>query len=122
MISPSRQLLILLREGIDTDGHKHNMASLAAKSGLSAQALAKMLSGKTRSPRLLTIRAVCAVYALPIDYFDCDTEAACRAWLERHHRTRSPLIAEIARIADQLSPHHRHSLNAVIRWLDAGTS
>jgi len=122
MIKPCQQLALLLEEGIDTQGHTHTLASLAAKSGVSDQALANLLSGKTGSPRLLTVRAICAVYGLSIDYFDLDTERACRLQLEQHRRAQLPLIAEIAHMADQLSPDDQQSLNTVIRWIRADGS
>lgn len=122
MIKPYQQLAILLEEGIDPKGYTHTLVSLAAQSGVSSQTLSNLLNGKTGSPRLLTVRAICAVYGLSINYFDLETEQACRACLERHRRTQLPLLGEIAQISEHLSQDNQRRLTTIIRWIFAGKS
>ncbi|HEX2619339.1 MAG TPA: helix-turn-helix transcriptional regulator [Phototrophicaceae bacterium] len=118
-MNSNHQLALLLEFGVDTFGRSHTIQSIALATGIADQTLLNWLHGKTTSPRLNTIRAVCQVYGISLAYFDLETETACRTYLMRHHYQRFPLIHTINEIAQQLSPTIQDQLKSIIRWIRA---
>lgn len=123
VISAGRQIAILLENGVDTHGQSYTLASAAAATGISDQALSNLLHGKTESPRLETVRALCHLYGISLSYFDLEAEEACRAYLSRHRQRFGPAtVREIVSLSDQLSPRGKRNILAILHWIRAGQS
>jgi transcriptional regulator with XRE-family HTH domain len=120
--SVSQQLALLLEHGIDSSGQFYTVQKLSDVSGISDQTLLNILNGTTTSPRLKTARAICQVYDLSLDYFDLDTSANCRAYLERHRQRHIPLIREIDSSVSQLPPDGQRQITRVLFWIKAARS
>lgn len=118
-ISPAAQFALLLMEGVDRQGRSYTLPEVAAATGLSGQTLHNLLKGTTDSPRLNTLRELCQLYGISLDYFMLDSEAACRACLWRHRLTVFPLLDDIASQTDTLSPEAQRRLTTIIGWLRA---
>jgi transcriptional regulator with XRE-family HTH domain len=119
-ISAGRQFAILLEEGVEMQGQRYTLAGAAAATGISDQALANLLHGKTESPRLQTARALCRLYGISLAYFDLETEEACRAYLAHHRQRFGPAtVREIVSLSDQLSPRGKRNILAILRWIHA---
>ena len=87
------------------DGVPHSLAALAHATELSEQSLRYLLEGRTQYPRLNTVRRLCRFYDISLDYFGCETEAECRAYLAQLAAQRaSPLVREIDQTAETLTP------------------
>lgn len=110
-LSLDRQLAVLLTEGVAPDGRPASPPQVAAAIGLSHQALLNLLQGKSRRPRLHTLRALCQFYAISLDYFDCPGEADCRAHLA---------VRQIAEQTLQLTPWGRRQMQVLLTWLEQG--
>ena len=124
-ISAAEQLALLLEYGLDLSGKRYTVPQLAAAGQISDQTLLNILNGRTDSPRLSSVRAICAVYGLSVDYFDCETIAACRAYLSYHRQRVLPLVGDIADSASDLNPDNRQRIANIIRWIqsrESGTS
>ncbi len=120
-LSLDRQLAVLLTEGVAPDGRPASPPQVAAAIGLSHQALLNLLQGKSRRPRLHTLRALCQFYAISLDYFDCPGEADCRAHLAaRQIATASPTVRQIAEQTLQLTPWGRRQMQVLLTWLEQG--
>ena len=123
VLGTARQLALLFEHGVDTQGKPHTVGSAAAATGLSDQALANLLHGKTASPRLETARALCRLYGISLVYFDLETEDACRAYLLHHRQRLAPVVLqEIGALSDQLSPRGKRNILAILHWIQAGKS
>ncbi len=104
-VSFQEQFQILIDAVPAPDGRPYNMASIAKATELSEQSLLYLLEGRRQYPRLNTLRQLCRFYGISLDYFDCVTEAECRAFLVQHAaRQASPLVREIDRESESLSP------------------
>src|SRR5690606_10999217 len=91
-ISASDQIRLLLESAGEGD---INIRQLAKAIGISDQALANLLQGKSANPRLSTLLALCQHYGISLDYFACESETACREYLYRHQlQATSSLIGE----------------------------
>jgi len=120
-LSLDRQLAVLLTEGVAPGGRTASPPEVAAAVGLSYQALLNLLHGKSRRPRLHTLRALCEFYAISLDYFDCPDEADCRAHLAaRQIAAASPTVRQIAEQATQLTPWGRRQMQVLLTWLEQG--
>ena len=123
VINAGRQIAVLLEDGVDIHGHSYTLAGAAAATGISNQALANLLHGKSESPRLETARALCRLYGISLAYFDLETEEACQAYLLHHRRHFAPAtVREIVSLSDQLSPRGKRNILAILHWIRAGKS
>lgn len=114
-ISVSEQIRLLLELGTGAD---INISQVAQATGISDQALANLLQGKSANPRLSTLLALCQHYGISLDYFACESEAACRAYLYHHQmQAASPLIGAIENAAAHLSPKGQRNVLAIMEWM-----
>ena len=99
------QLRILIEFMPASDGLPHSLAAIAQATELTEQSLRYLLEGRTEYPRLNTARRLCRFYDISLDYFGCETEAACRAYLAQLASQRaSSLVHEIDQTAETLTP------------------
>lgn len=114
-ISVSEQIRLLLESAA---GAEVNISQVAQATGISDQALANLLQGKSANPRLSTLLALCQHSGISLDYFACETEAACRAYLYHHQmQAASPLLGEIENAAMHLSPKGQRNVLAIMEWM-----
>lgn len=98
-----------------------NFTEIAEATGISDQALANLLQGKSTNPRLRTLLTLCQYYGISLDYFECETVAACREYLYAHRlRHTSPLIGEIADAAGRLSAKGQRNVLTLMEWMRLG--
>jgi transcriptional regulator with XRE-family HTH domain len=104
-LSFQEQFRILIDAMPAPDGHPYSVAAIAKATELSEQSLFYLLEGKRQYPRLNTVRQLCRFYSISLDYFDCVTEADCRAFLVQHaSQNASPIIHEIDKQSNTLTP------------------
>lgn len=114
-ISVGEQVRLLLELRTEADV---NISRIAQATGISDQALANLIQGKSVNPRLSTLLTLCQHYGISLDYFACETEAECRAYLYNHQmQIASPLICEIESAAAHLSPKGQRNVLAIIEWM-----
>ena len=100
------------------NGQPHSLAAIARATELSEQSLHYLLEGRTEFPRLNTARRLCRFYDISLDYFGCETEADCRAYLAQLASQRaSPLVREINQTAETLTPSAKR--RALGYWSDS---
>jgi transcriptional regulator with XRE-family HTH domain len=116
-ISFQTQFRILIDMLRDPQGKPYSIATLAQAANVSDQSLLYLLDGRTQHPRLETVRALCRFYHISLDYFDCETEAACRVYLLEQISASSNLLHTIAVEATRLTPKGQRSVLAVLEWL-----
>jgi transcriptional regulator with XRE-family HTH domain len=117
-VSTNTQIRLLLEEGVDPAGRAYRPGEVAAATGISDQALANLVQGKSSNPRLETLLALSGHYGISLDYFACETEDACREYLRRHRaRHASPLICEIENESARLSARGQRNVLAIMEWM-----
>ena len=94
-----------------------SVKALARAMNMSDQTLLNLLDGSAASPRLETARAICSYYGITLDYFDCETEAACRDYLARHQLRASPLLQAIDEETAELSPRGKRNVLSLLEWV-----
>lgn len=115
-VSFQEQFRILLETLTTPDGTPYKLATIAQATDVSEQSLAYLLDGRTQYPRLNTVRRLCRFFDISLDYFECTTEAECRAFLvQRAAQSASPVIREINEQSETLTPSTKRS---VIRLLE----
>ena len=99
-----------------------SLRSVAQATGLTPQALAKLLAGHAANPRLQTLRALCGYYGIALDYFDCATIADCQAYLYAARCNGSPLLSRIESDLQTLSPRGQRNVLVVLEWMQRATT
>lgn len=84
---------------------------------MSPQALLNLLDDSSHYPRLETVRRLCRVYGISMDYFDCSTEKDCLDYLARQRVIRSTELEEIARSAEALTSRGQRNVLNILEWL-----
>lgn len=121
-VSVSEQISLLLEYGAEATGGRHSLSEIAEATGISYQALANLIQGKSTNPRLNTLLAICQYYGISLDYFACETVDACQECLYRHQvRVGCSLIGEIEHVSGSLSPKGRRNVLAIMEWMRLAT-
>lgn len=116
----SRQIALLIDEGITVTGHRASRADVARAIGLSHQGLSNLINGKSAHPRLRTLQALCRLYGISLDYFAATTEDECRACLRPPRAGQPACIDAIATAADTLSPWGQRQVLVLMTWIRCG--
>ena len=122
MLTFRQQLQLLLDEGHPVvEGKFKTPADIARHIGVSHQTLMNLLQGKSQNPRLNTVRGLCELYGVSLNYFDCHSEEACRVHLlqEALHDDTKPLH-EIATRAGTLSEQATARVLKLMDWMQLG--
>lgn len=112
-----RILMDMLRDG---HGKPYTLNTLAQAAAVSDQSLTYLLEGRSQFPRLDTIRAICRFYHISLDYFACETEEACRAYLLERLAESSSLLQNIASETAALTPKGKRNVLTMLEWLRQG--
>ncbi|MEO8396274.1 MAG: XRE family transcriptional regulator [Chloroflexota bacterium] len=113
-----RQFSILLETVRQPDGQPYSTAMIARATGLSEQSLLYLLDGRSVSPRLDTLRRLCHFYDISLDYFDCETEESCRAYLAKEVAGRSSaLVRDIAQESETLTSSGQRKVLVILEWV-----
>ena len=100
-----------------------NITQIAKAAGISSQALANIIQGKSENPRLKTLQALCQYYGISLDYFACESKAECEAFLYKHQmETASELVFEIEHEAAELSPKGQRNVLNIMEWMRRATA
>src|SRR5690606_33408408 len=111
-IPVNKQIELLLEHGRDTRGHRYSLADVAKRTGIRYQTLSNLINGSSNNPRLETLRSLCRLYSISLDYFCCETEEACLNILKQHIVHNSPNIQEIDDETSSLSPKGKRNVMA----------
>lgn len=115
------QFRLLIRFQTDAHGQPHSMTKVAEATGISVQTLLNLLDGTAGSPRYDNARRLCRFYGITLDYFDCETEAACRDYLAQHRiDAATPETHTIEEESQALSPRGKRNILAFIEWVRRG--
>jgi transcriptional regulator with XRE-family HTH domain len=122
-ITLSRQIALLFEFGVNKAGQSISLRDIEAGTGIRYQTLSNLLDGTANNPRLATLRELCGMFGISLDYFANDTEAACIQYLKQHRmKHASPLVLTIAQAAHNLSPTGLHNVLTVLAWMEAATN
>ena len=110
------QLRILIDTLPSPDGSSYTVAAIAKATELTEKSIRNMLNGRTQNPHLDTLRDLCRFYQISLDYFECESEAECRAFLEQNvAQQASDVVREIDQQAETLTPSAKSN---VLRLLE----
>ena len=119
----SRQLVLLFEKGVNRQGQSISLSDIEQATGIRYQTLSNLLDGTAANPRLDTLRAICSMFGISLDYFANESEAECMQYLHRHRlQYASPLVATIAREVDNLSAKGQHNVLTILTWIEAATN
>ncbi len=114
-----QQIHVLLEWTKEHRSRAFSLREVAAAAGISTQALSNILDGTTPDPRLNTLRNLCQLFQISLDYFSCQTEVACRDYLaQRLVDTGTPTVQQITSASEQLSSRARDNVLLVLQWLE----
>lgn len=116
MLSAGEQIAILLKYGVDYVGVVPRLTEIQAATGIKPQILQSLIRGTNTNPRLNTVRTLCDFYGITLDYFMCETEEACRAFLVKHQQATG--IGAIADGVDHLTPTSQNNLSRLVGVLE----
>ena len=120
-VNVGRQLALMVEHGVDAAGRTRHLREVADLTGIRYQTLANLIQGRTASPRLMTLLALCRFYGISLDYFACETEATCQDMLDRHRiSSASALISEIEQASNRLSARGKRNVLAIMEWMRSG--
>lgn len=96
-------------------------ADIARLTGISHQTLMNLLQGQNTNPRLDTLRALCELYGISLDYFDCENDVDCRAHiLQKATINRNSMVSEIIEHTEQLSATSKQRVLRLMEWMQLG--
>lgn len=95
----------------------HSLREIAAASGITTQGMANILDGITPHPRLDTLRNICRLFEVSLDYFECQEEAECELYLVQRS-IESGTLHVINSEALRLSPLAQENVLQVLQWLE----
>lgn len=118
-----QQITILFEMMVDATGKPHSANAVAAQTGISQQTILNFITGTIQNPRLDNLRTLCRFFGISLDYFDCQTEAECRAFLAQHQiNTQGEIIHEIAAQTESLSAKGKRNVLAVLLLIERATN
>lgn len=117
----NKQLELLLEHGRDADGQRYRLADIAKRTDIRYQTLSNLINGSSGNPRLETLRALCRLYDISLDYFSCETEESCLQILKQHIVDHSHNLQEISDETRSLSPKGKRNVMTIIEWMSRAT-
>ena len=114
----NKQIELLLKHGRDADGQRYTLADVAKRTGIRYQTLSNLINGSSSNPRLETLRSLCRLYDISLDYFACETEETCLNILKQHIVDNSHNIQEIDDETRSLSPKGKRNVMAIMEWMN----
>ncbi|MEQ8677204.1 MAG: helix-turn-helix transcriptional regulator [Aggregatilineales bacterium] len=121
-LSLSQKLSLLMEEGQPTNGKLiSSPADIARFTGMSHQTLMNLLQGQSTNPRLDTLRGLCDLYGISLDYFDCASADQCRAHLLQQATTRNAsVLREIMTRTEMLTADGKKRVLRLMEWMQLG--
>jgi transcriptional regulator with XRE-family HTH domain len=116
------QLRLLIEAVPAADGVYYTVGALAEALAMPRETLHKLLRGRSESPRLATVRRIARFYGITLDYFDCSTVDACRAYLMQRQMQHAPTLQAVTERSAVLTERGQHTLLAMIDWLRRRTT
>lgn len=100
---------------IESDPVYHNapLETIAAAIGSSHQTVSNLITGKTPSPRLSTVRSICEAFNITLDYFMSDTVDDCQQYLRQIWR-QTPDTLELDQKVQALSESNQDKLSHIL--------
>lgn len=119
-INQKIRLLIECAQAID-GAQISTPADVARLTGLSHQTLMNLLQGQNINPRLDTLRTLCELYGISLDYFGCENDQDCRAHiLQKATTNRNSMVSEIIEHTEQLSATSKQRVLRLMEWMQLG--
>jgi transcriptional regulator with XRE-family HTH domain len=112
-----QQFQILLETLRDSQGLAYSVSAIAQAVELSEQALLYLLDGRSEYPRLDTLRRLCRFLHISLDYFQCETEADCRAFLVQALAQQSNTLHAITVESEDISAGGQRNVLTILEWL-----
>lgn len=118
-LSVGQQLQYLIQWTKENRQKVYSIREIAAAGGITAQGIANILADITPHPRLDTLRNLCRLFEVSLDYFDCKDELECENFLVQGLiETRSNTLHLINAESMHLSPLAQENVLQVIQWLE----
>lgn len=118
-LSVGQQLHYLIQWTKENRKNAYSLRDIAAAGDITAQGVANILDGITPHPRLDTLRNICRLFEVSLDYFDCQDEAECENYLaKRSIEIGSDTLHLINSESMSLSPLAQENVLQVLQWLE----
>lgn len=122
LISINQQIAFLIEYGRDLQAKQYSLAEVAKLTGVRYQTLANLIDESSSNPRLKTLRALCQLYGISLDYFACETEESCINTLKQHQLANaSEEIHKIDNETSTLSAKGKRNVLAMMEWIRAAS-
>ena len=122
----SKKVNLLFRVFLKFDGKSYTNREVAEYVGVSIPTLVTIRNRPALNPTLSTLQGICKFFGVPLDYFNCETEAECLDLIKRVQignygmRTSeaSPLIRQIIEKTMRMSSESQQEVLKVVTWIE----
>jgi len=117
-ISLARRMQLLLNSTREPNGQPTAVTDLAAAIGVTPHTLLNIVHGRIDNPRFLTLRSLCVLYGISLDYFQLKTEEECHQYLATQHlKVDTPLVQQIQDETLTLEPKGHRTIMSMLEWI-----
>ncbi|MCA0455432.1 MAG: helix-turn-helix domain-containing protein [Chloroflexi bacterium] len=118
-MSVGQQLHYLIQWAREHWHRAYSYSEIADAAGITSQGLTNILDGSTPHPRLTTIRNICGLFEVSLDYFDCQDESKCEDYLAQWSiEIGGDTLHQINLESMRLSPLAQDNVLQVLHWLE----
>lgn len=123
-ILPISELITLLFDNISgPDGKKYSMVDLAQKTGISVNTIGHYKRGSHENPTLENIKAILAVFQMPLAYLDCTNKVDAMKMITTIHSDtaveQEPALPQMRfrMPAANMSDEALHQVAGLLSWI-----
>ena len=117
---------LLFRVFIKADGKSYTNREVAEYVGISIPTLVTIRNRPGLNPTLSTLQGICKFFGVPLDYFNCETEAESLDLIKHvqigsygaHTSEASPLIRQILEKTMRMSGESQREVLKVVTWIE----
>jgi len=124
--SVSKKVNLLFRVFLKFDGKSYTNREVAEYVGISIPTLVTIRNRPSLNPTLSTLQGICRFFGVPLDYFNCETEADCLDLIKRvqigsygvNTSEANPLLREIIDKTMRMSSESQQEVLKVVTWIE----
>lgn len=117
-ITLAHRMQLLLNSTREPNGRPMAVTELAAAIGVTSHTLLNIVHGRIDNPRFHTLRSLCVLYGISLDYFQLKTEEECHWYLATQRlKVATPLVQQIDDATQTLEPKGHSTIMSMLEWI-----
>lgn len=111
----AQQLDLLFETKLNEDDKPYTLTDVAEATGLVVQTMSKVKVGKVKHPSFDLLATIARFFAIPVDYFACQSIQSSLAYLARHLNERESILlrTRVDKMAAELQTRAYHLKNYI---------